>query len=112
MSPETLAGKGKMPRTLTAQQELQPDLLADLDAETWLLNRLKQQAIDVYAHGDRYTRLRDRLAQVIVDNRYGLVVVGRHDGKPETYEQFVLRVFDIKLKDLEKPQSARQRAKV
>jgi hypothetical protein len=81
-------------------KDVQGDLLSLFRAEDWLLNRLKEQGIDVYASNGQFNRLRDRLAQVIVENRYGPVLVGRHNGKPETYEQFVLRVFDIKLKDV------------
>lgn len=81
-------------------KDAQGDLLSTIRAEDWLLNRLTEQGIDVYAGAGPYKNLRDRLAQAIVVNRYGPVVAGRHNGKPETYEQFVLRVFDIKLKDV------------
>lgn len=82
------------------QCDLQADLLAGLDAETWLLERLKAHGIDPYAPAGPFDGLADRLAYVIAANRYGPVVAGRHQGKPETYEQFVLRAFGIKLKDV------------
>lgn len=75
----------------------QPDILAPLAAESWLLERLKDHGVDVYAGGP-FETLRDRLAHVLVTERMGSVVVGRHGGKPETYEQLFERVFGITLK--------------
>jgi hypothetical protein len=81
-----------------APKEAQPDLLAaPLDAETWLLERLKQHGIDVYASTGQFDSLPDRLAHVIAQSGFGPIVAGRHHGKPETYAQFVLRAFGIKL---------------
>lgn len=89
---------------------LQADLLTGLDAETWLLNRLKNHGVDVYAHGPVFDSLRERVATAIVENRFGLVVVGRHNGKPETYEALFERLFGLKLKDVAKAASALRKA--
>jgi hypothetical protein len=78
------------------------------DAEAWLAARLQEHGVDIYAGGE-FPTLRDRLAHAIVSSGSQATVVGRHEGKPETYEQFVLRVFGISLKDLEKPHSSRAR---
>jgi len=94
-------GKGREP---------QGDLLASVGAESWIMERLKEQGCDVYMDGE-FGSLRERIAYVIATYRYGPIVVGRHMGKPETYEQFVLRVFDLKLKDVVKQvRASRQEA--
>lgn len=68
-----------------------------IDPESWLLQRLQQHGVDVYAPPGPFDCLRDRLAQAIVDNQFGTVVVGRHDGKPERYEQLFERIYGTKL---------------
>lgn len=70
------------------------------DPETWLAERLKARGIDIYASKQEFGSFGNRLAHAIVSNRYGPIVAGRHNGKPETYEQFVLRALGIKLKDV------------
>jgi hypothetical protein len=63
-----------------------------MTAEDWLLERLKQHGIDVYVDGE-FPTLAARLGHVIVTNRYGPVVAGRHNGKPETYAQLYERIY-------------------
>jgi hypothetical protein len=67
-----------------------------MDAENWLLERLKQHGIDVYVAGE-FATLQARLGHVIVTNRYGPVVAGRHNGKPETYAQLFERMYGTPL---------------
>jgi len=86
----------------------QGDLLAPVDAETWLLNRLVQHGIDVYVDGP-FECLRDRLAHALVAYRYGPVVVGRHEGKPETYEQLFERMYGLTLKAAAKAKAGADR---
>lgn len=94
----------QMTRTNGAQMhkctQAQKDLLAPVDSETWLLNRLKQHGIDVY--DGEFDCLRDRVAWAIVSYGYGPIVAGRHNGKPETYEQLIERMYAAKLKDIVK----------
>lgn len=71
-----------------------------VDPEQFLLQRLKDHGIDVNAPAGPFNTLRDRLAQVIVDNHFGSVVVGRHNGKPERYEQIFERIYGTKLPSL------------
>lgn len=68
-----------------------------IDPEQFLLERLKDHGVDVYAPAGPFECLRDRLAQVIVDNRFGSVVAGRHNGKPERYEDLFQRIYGTKL---------------
>jgi hypothetical protein len=81
------------------EESPQCDLLGDLNAETWLFNRLKAHGVDVYARGIEVTCLRDRIAAAILDNRWGLVVLGKHNGKPENYEQAFQRLYGIQVTD-------------
>lgn len=83
------------------KESFQGDLLRPYEAETFLLNRLQDHGIDVYSGGD-FESLRQRIATVLTENRYGLVVVGRHNGKPENYEQLYERVYAVKPKDAAK----------
>ena len=77
-------------------------------AEEWLKDRLQAHGIDIYASGDQFASFRERLAHAVAMNRYGSVIAGRHNGKPETYEQFVERALGIKLKDVPRGASASQ----
>lgn len=85
------------PQTGSGGKDAQADLLAPPTAESWLLERLKQHGVDVY-QGGPFATLRDRLAWVLVTERMGPVVVGRREGKPETYEELFERVFGVTLK--------------
>jgi hypothetical protein len=80
----------------------QADLLSGLEDETWLLNRLTYQGLDVYVDKP-FDTLRDRLAHAIREYRYGPIIAGRHNGKPETYEACFERIYGVKLKDCIKP---------
>lgn len=80
-------------------KDSQVDLLAlETDPEGWLINRLKWHGVDIYAGS--YACWRDRIGNSILNNRFGMVVVGRHNGKPETYEQVFERIYNLKLKDV------------
>lgn len=68
-------------------------LLFNLEAEAWLGERLKQLGCDLYADGAVFTHFRDRVRQVILVNRLECVIVGRHDGKPESYAQTFQRLY-------------------
>lgn len=70
----------------------QQPLLSTLEAEDWLKSRLEQHGIDLYAGGP-YEHYRDRLAAAIVRNGIATVVVGRHAGKPENYQQCFERLY-------------------
>lgn len=59
-------------------------LLVHVEAETWLADRLQQHGCDIYAGGP-YEHHSDRLAAAITTNGMASVIVGRKDGKPETY---------------------------
>lgn len=64
-----------------------------------LLERLKHHGVDVY-QGGPFESLRDRLAYVLIRERMSAVIVGRHNGKPETYGERFERVFGVKLRDI------------
>lgn len=68
-----------------------------INPEEFLLQRLKDHGIDVYASAGSTGCMRDWLAQAIVDNQYGSIVAGRHGGKPERYEQLFERIYGTKL---------------
>lgn len=75
-----------------ATQPSQPDLLAHVEGETWLANRLRQHGCDIYAGGP-YATYADRLGACIVRNRVQTVIVGRSPaGKPESYAQLFERI--------------------
>ena len=67
-----------------------------MNPEAWLSNRLQSHGVDIYAGGP-FASLRERIAYVIVTNRYGAVVCGRHDGKPETYAEVFERIYGASL---------------
>lgn len=66
-------------------------LLVNVEAETWLANRLLQHGCDLYAGGP-YASYADRLGAAIVRNGVQCVIVGRREGKPENYRQYFERV--------------------
>jgi hypothetical protein len=76
------------------------------DPEVWILERLQDHGIDPYIDGE-FAELRDRLAEVIVRNRFGSAVAGRHNQRPETYEQLFLRVYGLTPKDAVKGPTTR-----
>jgi hypothetical protein len=65
----------------------------NLTAEDWLLERLKDQGADPYAHAAVFGCMRDRLRTAIVNNGFARVIVGRHNGKPENYAQCFERLY-------------------
>jgi hypothetical protein len=73
-------------------------LLAQVNAESWLGQRLLEHGCDVYRYGPETDSYRERLRQTILDNGMGAVIVGRHDGKPETYAQTFERLYGEPLK--------------
>jgi hypothetical protein len=81
--------------------------MSDIDPETFLLERLKQHGVDVYAGGP-FECLRDRLGTAIIENRFGMVIVGRSNGKPESYEALFERIYGVKLKDVPRLAPSRQ----
>lgn len=76
------------------------------DSEAWLAERLKAHGVDIYAGGE-YPTLRDRLAHAIVREHYGTVVVGKHEGKTQNYDQTFERIFGCTPEEIVRP--ARQR---
>jgi len=66
-------------------------LLVNIEAETWLANRLLDHGIDIYLDGAFPTYL-DRLGAAIVANGIQRVIVGRKDGKPEMYSTCFERI--------------------
>jgi hypothetical protein len=73
-------------------------LLFNLEAEAWLTERLKDHGVDLYADGPVFTHFRDRLRKVITDNRIESVIIGRREGKPETYAACFERLYEQPLK--------------
>ncbi len=71
----------------------QPTTLVNLPAELWLANRLKQHGPDVFqgltTREDRMQRIRS----AITSNQLSSVVVGKKDGKPETYAECFQRLY-------------------
>lgn len=64
-----------------------PDLLAQVDTEDWLEERLQQHGCDIYAGGPYATRA-DRIAACILSNGMRTVLIGcGPDGKPEKYAE-------------------------
>jgi hypothetical protein len=61
-----------------------PSGLTHLEAEDFLAERLKQHGCDPY-DGGPYATYADRLGACIVRNRMQCVIVGRREGKPESY---------------------------
>lgn len=67
-------------------------LLVHVEAESWLANRLKDHGCDIY-NGGPYEHYADRLAACIVRNGMACVIIGRKDGKPESYAACFERIF-------------------
>lgn len=82
--------------------------MSEIVNENGLLERLKQQGLDVYMDGE-FDCMRDRLAHVIRAYRYAPIIVGKRNGKPESYEQLFERIYGVALKDC--ASSARAAAK-
>lgn len=77
-----------------------PDLFSQVDAETWLAERLKQHGHDIYAGGP-YETYADRLGVCIVRNGVACVIVGRGpNGRPESYRDFWERLYSRSLTDV------------
>ena len=69
------------------------DLLACVESEDYLAERLKQHGCDIYAGGP-YATYRDRLGACILRNSMQAVIVGRApNGKPETYADCYQRIY-------------------
>lgn len=86
------------PMKLTGAQEIA--------VQSWVQRRLVAQITAIF-EGLTDPQLRwERIRQVISANGFGPVILGRHDGKPETYAQFFERVFGEPLD----PTKARARA--
>lgn len=84
-----------------------PDLFTQVDAETWLLERLKVGGHDPYAGGP-YASLAERLGACIVRNGIACVIAGRGpDRRPETYQACFERLFQQPLV----PKAARAQSK-
>ncbi len=76
-----------------SQPQTSPGLFAQVDAETWLLERLKAQGHDPYVGGP-YATHADRLGACIVRNGLACVIAGRGpDRRPETYAACFERLF-------------------
>lgn len=76
--------------------------------ETFLAQRLQEHGVDIYP-GDEYPSYRDRLGCAILRSRYGDVIAGRHEGKPETYSALFERIYGVALKDIPRPLAQRAR---
>lgn len=70
----------------------QQPLLGHIEAEDWIGRRLLEHGCDLYLAGD-FPTYRDRLRAAIVANGIGLVIIGRHDGRPETYSACFQRLY-------------------
>ena len=70
-----------------------------IQEEHELAERLKAHGIDIYAGGE-YPSLRDRLAHAIVRERFGTVIAGRHDHRPETYGGWFERLYSCRAEQI------------
>lgn len=75
----------------------------------YLLERLKHYGVDVY-QGGPFNTLRDRLADVLIRERMASVIVGRYNGKPQSYGELFEQVFGVKLKDVPRDTKSKQAA--
>lgn len=91
MSSPPVTGERKGVAALVAGETL--PLLFNLEAEAWLTERLKDHGINLYADGPIFPHFRDRLRKVITDNRIGPVIVGRREGRPESYSACFERLY-------------------
>lgn len=74
------------------------DLKTDsVDAELWLIGRLRNHVAQIFtAETDPDTR-RERLRRAIVNAELDDIIVGKHDGKPENYAQVYERIYGVPL---------------
>jgi hypothetical protein len=68
-------------------------LSVNVEAEDWLLERLKQHGCDPYDHAAVFACNRDRLRTTILNNGISRAICGRHDGKPENYRECFERLY-------------------
>lgn len=86
-----------------AAQPLQHDLLRTLESEAWLVKRLREQGVSldecskVLAGVTDTDERRERLRHTILSNGMSTVIVGRHHGKSENYQQCFERLYGEKL---------------
>lgn len=84
----------------------QQELLVHVEAEAWLAERLKDHGCDIYA-GEGYATYLDRLGACIVRNGLTHAIVGRKDGKPESYAVCFARIAGKPLpKKVDMPKSS------
>jgi hypothetical protein len=70
---------------------------AQLDREAWLAQRLGEHGAGIFTGlTDRDVR-RERIRAAIVEHGLEAVIVGRHEGRPETYAQVFERLYGTPL---------------
>jgi hypothetical protein len=77
-----------------------------LAAHAWLWQRITRHLNDIFEGLTDIAVRRERFRRVILNAGLGPVIVGRHDGKPETYTECFERLFGEPLE----PSKARARA--
>ena len=80
-----------------AVQTSAPGLFDQLDREMWFIDRMHQHGVPgvmelLAGVTDDATR-RERIREAIHDHHLGDVVIGRHNGRSETYMQCFARVL-------------------
>lgn len=71
--------------------------LRHLDHERWLAKRLGEHGAGIFTGlTDRDVR-RERIRAAIVEHGLEAVIVGRHEGRPETYAQVFERLYGTPL---------------
>lgn len=68
-------------------------VIPSLDAEVWLIARVKAHITGIFDGETSPQIRRDRMRRVLRDNGLDCVIAGTKEGKPETYAEIFRRLY-------------------
>jgi hypothetical protein len=68
-------------------------MIPSLDAETWLVARVKAHITGIFDGATDPSIRKDRMRRVLRDNGLDCVIAGNKNGKPETYAEVFRRLY-------------------
>jgi hypothetical protein len=72
-------------------------LFERLDAELWFVSRLRDHGIAVFEGVTDSATRRERIREAILANGLSCLIIGRRNGKSESYQQCFERLFGERL---------------
>lgn len=71
----------------------QRSLATPLDRDAWLAKRLGEHGAGIFTGLTDPDIRRERFRTVILERGIAMVIVGKHDGRPESYAQLFERIY-------------------